>query len=142
MRYAAESLHGAARERYLDDGRLIPADHAGHHLVELQARRPLRIVDLRTEANLDALDVDDRINTSHEPSVWDACHRLADAVVSWWPDAVDGIVYRSRTTPQTSVNVAFLSTDAFAVSSRELASCVDELDDLIVDHGFTVRFAY
>ena len=37
------------------------------------------VLDLRTELNLHALDADDRVNTSHEPDVWQACHRLADA---------------------------------------------------------------
>lgn len=142
VRYAGETVPGAAREKYLDDGRLIPADHAGFHLARLEASRPMRILDLRTEANLDALDVDDRISTSHDPAVWEACHRLADAVRGWWPDGIDGLVYRSRTTPQTSMNLAFFSTEPFAVSSRVLSTCTDELDALVIDHGFTVTFPY
>ena len=140
-RYAGRSVHGAARERYLATGRHIPADHADHHLVELVATRPFRILDLRTETNLDALDVDNRISTGHEPAIWDACHRLADAVRHWWDD-LDGIVYRARTTPASSFNVAFFSIDGLAVSSRPLADCSGELDALILRHGFTVGFDY
>ena len=140
-RYAAQSIHGAARERYLATGRYIPADHARHHLVRLTATRALRVVDLRTEANLDALQVDDRISTSRDPDVWDACHRLADSVRGWWAD-LDGIAYRSRTTPETSANVAFFSLEGMTAWSRVLADCDDELDDVVLNHEFTVGFAY
>jgi len=140
-RYAGQSIHGAARERYLDTGLFIPVDHDEHLLVRLTTSRLFRVLDLRTEANLDALDVDDRISTSHEPVVWQSCHRLADAVQSWWPD-LDGIVYRSRTTPATSTNVAIWSTDGFDVEARELRSCATELDDLVLHHHFTVDFDY
>jgi hypothetical protein len=141
VRYAGASLHGAARERYLDTGRFIPADHASHRLVRLTCTRPLRVLDVRTEANLDALDVDDRINTSHDPVVWDACHRLADAVRGWWGD-LDGIVYRSRTTPETSANLAFFSLDGLRATSWVLSTRTAALDELVLAHEFTVGFAY
>ncbi|EUA52325.1 hypothetical protein I553_2511 [Mycobacterium xenopi 4042] len=98
-RYAAASLVGAFRERYRPTGLVIPADHAAHHVVRLVAVRHLRVLDLRTEANLDALSVDDQISTGQHPEVWDTCHRLADAVKRWWSD-LDAIVYRPRTTPR------------------------------------------
>ncbi len=138
-RYAGQSIHGAARERYLETGLFIPVDHDEHLLVRLITTRLFRVLDLRTESNLNALEVDDR--TSHEPDVWQACHRLADAVRSWWPD-LDGIVYRSRTTPATSTNVAFWSTDGLDVDAQELRSCAAELDDLVLHHHFTVDFDY
>lgn len=140
-RYAGTSIAGAARERYLDTGRFIPHDHADHHLVRLVATGPLRILDLRTEANLDALAVDDRINVGHEPVVGDACHRLADAVRGWWPD-LDGILFRSRTTPQASTNLAFFDVADLAAEARPLRTCVEELDELVLRHQFTVGFAY
>jgi hypothetical protein len=141
-RYASTSIDGAAREWYLDTGRLIPADHAGHYLVRLTVTRPLKVLDLRTQANLDALDIDDRINASHEEQVWDACHRLADAVRGWWDDH-DGIVYRSRTAPQTSHNIALFSLGGLTVEdSRPLDACVDELDNLVLQAGFTIEFPY
>lgn len=140
-RYAGSSIHGAARERYLDTGRFIPADHSDHLMIRLTTQRRLRVVDLRTEANLDAIGAEDRINTGHEGFVWDACHRLADAVRHWWPD-LDGIVYRSRTTPASSYNLAFFSTDAFTVDSQVLGVCHHELDDLVLHHHFTVDFDF
>lgn len=141
VRYAASSIHGAARERYLATGRYIPADHAGHHLVRLEARRALRVLDLRTEANLDALGLDDRVSTSLEAPVLAVCHQLADAIRGWW-DQIDGIVYRSRTTPTTSANLAFFSLDGMAATSRTLAACQLELDDLVLRYEFTVGFEY
>ncbi|MEZ5144227.1 MAG: hypothetical protein R2726_17150 [Acidimicrobiales bacterium] len=140
-RYAARSAHGAARERYLDTGWYVPADHAGHHLVRLVATRSLAVLDLRTEVNLDALGVDDRISTSHEPSVWEAAHRLVEAARGWWPD-LDGVVYRSRTTPATSANLAFFSAEGFVIEARPLVECAEVLDDLVVRHRFTVGFTW
>ena len=138
-RYASRSIAGAVRERYLDTGLLIPADHADHHLVRLHAQRALRVVDLRTDANLQALGLDDRISTSHELVVWEAAHLLADAVRAWWPD-LDGIAFRSRTTPERSFNLAFFSSDALAADARPLVDCPDELADLVLHHHLTVDF--
>lgn len=140
-RYGGTSVPGAARERYLDTGRVIPLDHADHHLLHLVATRPLRVLDLRTQANLDVLHVDDRINTSHDEVVWDACHHLADSVRGWWTE-LDGILFRSRTTPQMSVNLAFFGVDGVSIDARPLHSCDDELDDLILRHQLTIDFAY
>jgi hypothetical protein len=140
-RYAAATFHGAARERYTPTGRYIPADHAGQYVVQLSTERPLKVLDLRTEVNLDALGVDDRISTSREDSVTEACHRLADCCRTWWVE-LDGLVYRSRTTPETSANLAFFDRQPFHVVSRRLDSCAEELDDLVLRHDFTVGFDY
>lgn len=139
-RYSASTLVGAFRERYRPTGLMIPADHAAHRLVRLVAARHLRVLDLRTEANLDVLGIDDQINTGQHPDVWDTCHRLADAVKHWWDEsfAVDALVYRARTAPETSVNYAFFALDAFATESWPLAGRADVLADLVLRHGFTV----
>jgi hypothetical protein len=135
------TMLGAARERYLATGRYIPADHADHHLVRLELARPARVLDLRTEANLDALGVDDRISTGREAEVQGACHRLSVAARTWWPD-LDGLLYRSRTTPETSTNLAFFSLDGMIATARPLRTCVAELDDLVLLHEFTIGFDY
>lgn len=140
-RYAAATLHGAARERYSGTGRYIPVDHAGEHLVLLVVVRPLKILDLRTEGNLDALGVDDRISTGREDEVIEACHRLADCCRSWWRE-LDGVLYRSRTTPESSANLAFFDSEPFRITSRRLDSCPDELDDLVLRYEFTIGFDY
>ena len=139
-RYAAGTLVGAFRESYRPTGLMIPADHADHQLVRLVAARHLRVLDLRTEANLDVLGVDDQINTGQHPDVWDTCHRVADAVKRWWPepDALDALVYRPRTTPETSINYAFFALDPFTFESWPLAGRTDVLTNLVLHHGFTI----
>jgi hypothetical protein len=138
-RYAASTLTGAFRERYRPTGLVIPADHAVHHLVRLTAARHLRVFDLRTEANLDILGVDDQISTGQHPDVWDTCHRLADATHRWWND-LDALMYRARTTPETSVNYAFFALDAFACESWPLTDRDDILTELVLRQGFTVNW--
>jgi hypothetical protein len=138
-RYAGASLVGAFRERYRATGLVIPADHATHHLVRLVAARHLRVLDLRTERNLDVLGVDDQISTGQHADVWDTCHRLADAAKRWWND-LDAIMYRSRTPPETSANFAFFTDDAFAVESWVLADRTDVLTDLVLRHDFTISW--
>ena len=136
-RYAGGQIAGAFRERYRATGLVIPADHAGHQLVHLRAKRALRVLDLRTERNLDILDVDDQISTSQHPQVWSTCQLLADAARRWWPD-LDAMAYRSRTTPETSVNYAIFDSDAFSAECWPLADRADVLTDLVLRHGFTV----
>ena len=136
-RYAARTHQGAFRERYWETGRVIPAEHANHYLIRLAGARPLRVFDLRTQTNQDVLDVDDQINTGQEPRVWETCHQLADAVRLWWSD-LDAIVYRSRTTAETSVNFAFFAHDAFTTESWPLADRADILVDMVLRHDFTV----
>ena len=137
---AARSVQGAARERYLDTGQLIPSDHRQHRLILLATQRTFRVLDLRSEATLDALGLDDRINTSHDPIVWDACHRLVEAAREWWSD-LDGIMYRSRTTPALGER-RLLSLDGLQSTSRPLHRCITELDDLVLRHRFTIGFDY
>ena len=78
--------------------------------MSLVATRPFRVLDLRNEQKLDLLDLDDRISTSHEPKVWEAAHLLAQRAHGWW-DRIDGIVYRARTTPSSTSNLAIWSID-------------------------------
>ena len=138
-RYASTRFYGAARERYLDTGRFIPAAHAHHHVVELVATRSFRCLDLRNEATLDHLGLDDRISTSHEPALWAAGQLLAERAQGW-AGAIDGIIYRARTTPSSTANVAFWAPDVFSASARSLQDCAEELDELVLRRDFTVDF--
>lgn len=136
-RYAATRLVGAFRERYRSTGSVVPADHAGHHLIRMQTTRSLRVLDLRTERNLDALEVDDQISTGQHDAVWDTCQHLVDAARRWWP-GLDAIAYRSRTTPTVSANYAFFGVDGLTHESWLLSERVDVLVDLVLREGFTV----
>ncbi|MGH9056964.1 MAG: RES family NAD+ phosphorylase [Acidimicrobiales bacterium] len=137
VRYAGRSIAGAARERYRDSGLFIPADHSGHHLVQLIVARHLHVLDLRREQNLDVLEIDDQISTGQHLEVWNTCHRLVDAARRWWTD-LDAMIYRSRTTTATSANVAFFAADAFQLQSRSLAQRPEVLADLVLHYGFTI----
>jgi hypothetical protein len=53
---------------------------------------------------------------------------------------LDAIVYRSRTTPETSFNAAFFAGDAFATESWVLADRTDILVDLVLNQDFTVNW--
>lgn len=136
VRYAASSAAGAARERHRDTGSYVPADHAGHWLVTLTGG--VRAVDLRSERTLDALGLDDRVSTSYERGVVANAQRLTDAAVSWWGERVQGIAYRSHTTPESSLNLAFFEWTPLEAEARRFADAGDLLDELIVAHGFTV----
>jgi hypothetical protein len=100
----------------------------------------LRVLDLRSESTLDALGLDDRVSTGHEQPVWDAAQQLTDRVLGWWGDAVHGLLYRSRTTPGSSANIAFFARAPLRGRSRTVASSTNLLNELITAHGFTVDF--
>ena len=138
VRYAATASHGAARERYRDTGSYIPPDHAGHYLVTLTG--DLQVLDLRREATLDALGLDDRISTGHEPEIWEAAQQLSDLARRWWGEKIHGIAYRPRTTPETSVNVAFFAHAPLRGRSIRLDRARRLSDQLVVGYGFTVDF--
>jgi hypothetical protein len=138
-RYAGAELVGAFRERYRASGLVIPTDHATHYLIELVTRRPMRVLDLRTERNLDALGVDDQISTGQHDSIWETCQHLSDAARGWWPD-LDAIVYRSRTTPQQSANYAFFDHKHFRTRVWPLVERADILTDLVLRQRFTLSW--
>jgi len=119
---------------------MIPADHAEHSLVTLTGR--IRVLDLRQEPVLDALHLDDQISTSRSDPWWDAAHHLTDSVRDWWGERVEGIVYRSRTTPETSPNLAFFAHAPLVGTSVPLVTRPDLLDRLVLTRGFTVDFGY
>jgi len=138
-RYAARTERAAFRERFADEGRRISAAHATDHLVEIRGR--LRIIDLRAERTLDALRVDDETNVGRDPRVLAATQLLADRLVSWYGDALHGVLYRSRTTPSSSPNLAFFATAPLTVVDHgPLRRRTSTLARLIVNERFAVEF--
>jgi hypothetical protein len=107
VRYAGDEQRVAMRERFDEARRVVLASQLELELVELTGS--VRVLDLRRDQTLDALGLDDQINTSRSPEVWPACHRLADLVHEWFGEQCHGIVYRSRTTPERSANLAFFA---------------------------------
>ncbi len=98
------------------------------------------MLDIRADRTLDALGLDDQISTSRAPGPWQACHLLTDLVIDWFGSRCDGIVYRPRTTPQRSANLALFghaplqarSLGVLGDQSALLAAC-------IVADGFAVE---
>lgn len=115
VRYAADALRVAMRERFDAEGRVVSPGHLDLHVVELTGT--VRVVDLRLDATLDALGLDDQVSTSRAPEVWTACQVLAGQLRTW---GAQGVVYRSRTTPQRSANLAFW--DAAPLRPRSLGT--------------------
>jgi hypothetical protein len=137
VRYAGQTQRGAMRERFDEVGRVISAGDLDAHLVELSGK--VNVLDLRSERTLDALGLDDHINTSRAPEVWAACQRLADLAVGWFGERLGGIVYRSRTTPQTSANLAFFGPGGLTCRSLGRLGDQDGLLAACVHDGFTIE---
>lgn len=135
VRYAARTERGAFRERYADRARIVRADDARVAVVRLTGR--LRVVDLRSEHTLDALGVDGEISTGRSARVLAACSVLAERLVTWYGDDLHGVVYSSRTTPQTSANLAFFAhAPVRATLLGHVADRTELLTQLVVDDGF------
>jgi hypothetical protein len=95
------------RERFDHAGRLVTDQDLDAHLVELTGQ--VRVLDLRKEATLDALGLDDQLSTSRAPDIWAASQRLSDLTECWFGEQMDGIVYRSGTAPEHSANLAYFA---------------------------------
>ncbi len=138
VRYAGDAARTAMRERFDRDRRQLSTAHLDLHLVELTG--PIRVLDLRRDDTLDALGLDDQISTSRAPDVWAACQRLSDLVHDWFGERCDGVVYRSRTTPQRSRNLAFHAHAPLA--ARDLGPLRTQaalLDSCVLSDGFAVQ---
>lgn len=97
------------------------------------------------QANLDALDLDDRISTgrldrlgSGADPLLSTCQALSDAVFDWWEGAPPPLVYRTRTLPAAR-SMAFTRAVGWTTSgSRRLSEATGLLAALVTRHGFTV----
>lgn len=137
VRYAARTERGAFRERFHDSRRRIGGAQAGLWVIELTGR--LRVLDLRSERTLDLLGLDDEVNVGRDPRVLAATQRLMARLIEWYGEDLHGVVYRSRTTPRTSANLAFLPwAPLAAVDEGRLESRRGTLAALVLDDGFTV----
>lgn len=143
LRYAASTVEGAARERFDATGRIVSLDDGSQWVIELSGT--LQVIDLRLDDTLDALGLDDRVDTGRltldradGDGMLDTCGTLTDRLVTWFGEDLHGIVYRSRTTPQRSANLAFSATAPLVIESttrlRQLTD--DQLATLVLLHGF------
>lgn len=126
------------RERFDREQRVLPKSARTLRLVELTGS--VHVVDLRRDRTLDALGLDDQINTGRAPGVWAACQLLVDLIHDWFGERCDGIAYRSRTTPERSANLAFFAHAPLAVSDLgPLGDQQDLLVDCVSVDGFTIQ---
>ncbi|TVR38066.1 MAG: hypothetical protein EA388_00540 [Nitriliruptor sp.] len=142
IRYAASDPVAATRERF--PARRITTGAADLHLVGLDGPPPA--LHLTHQVNLDALDLDDRINTARLdrplPGMGDPLLRvgqqLADAVYDWWDTTAPPIVYRTRSVPAAR-GMAFTRSSTWnRVSSGKLPDAPALLVSLVTHHGFDV----
>lgn len=139
MRYAARTERAAFRERFADEGRRVSAAHASDHLVEISGR--LRVLDLRNEQTLDVLRLDDEINVGRDARVLAAGQLLSDRLAAWYGDSLHGLLYRSRTTPSASPNLAFFPTAPTSlVDHGPLGRRTATLARLVLRERFAVEF--
>lgn len=137
VRYAARTERGAFRERFADRGRVVRTGDAGASVIELTGR--IRVVDLRSERTLDVLGLDAEISAGRSRRVFTAASLLAARLLGWYGEQVHGIVYASRTTPQSSANLAFFRHAPLrAASLGRVDERRDLFVDLIADDGFRI----
>ncbi len=146
VRYAANDPVAAARERF--PSRRIGPDAAELVLVRLQD--PPAALHLTHQTNLDALGLDDRVNTGRldrplppggDPLLA-VSQQLSDAVHDWWDGDPPPIVYRTRSTPAAR-SIAFTRTVAWRQQeSRPLREATALLVELVTHHGFDVPAAW
>jgi hypothetical protein len=137
VRYAARTERGAFREHFAESRRTVTERHADLRVVRLSGR--VRVLDLRTETTLDALHLDAEISTGRSERAFRTCWALTARAVAWWGPELEGIVYTSRTTPQTSANLAFFEHAPFHLYEvGRLRDRTELLANLIVDDGFRV----
>jgi hypothetical protein len=141
-RYAANDPVAAARERF--PARRITTAAADLHLVRLDG--PPSGIHLTHQANLDALGLDDRVNTARLdrplPRWGDPLlvvgQQLADAVYDWWAGEPPPLIYRTRSVPAAR-SIAFTRHCAWEHrTSRSLRHARALLVTLVTHHGFDV----
>lgn len=142
VRYAANDPVAALRERF--PARHITSAAASLQLVRLVA--PDAALHLTHQDNLDALGLDDRVNTGRSdtplPGGSDPLlavgQELADAVYTWWHQAPPPIVYRTRMMPAAR-SLAFTASCSWqAVTAGQLRDATSLLVALVTGHGFDV----
>lgn len=142
VRYAASDILAATRERF--PSRVLGGAEGRLLVIRLETDE-LSALHLTHQANLDALDLDDRISTgrldrlgSGADPLLSTCQALSDAVFDWWEGAPPPLVYRTRTLPAAR-SMAFTRAVGWTTSgSRRLSEATGLLAALVTRHGFTV----
>lgn len=113
----------------------------------VQLERMPSTLHLTHQGNLDALGIDDRVNTGRidlgrrrDPDpLLDICGRLSDAVYDWWEGRPPPLVYRCRTVPGLGRNIAFTQMASPRVAlARPLREATALHAHLVLHAGFSV----
>ena len=102
--YACADLLGAFAETYRERGRRLGDEDGARYLIRLTPRRPLPVVDLRSEHLRVALHLDERISVGED---YQACQAWAQTFFRRLP--AFGICYRSRMADALVTNVALFT---------------------------------
>ena len=143
-RYAASDPVAAAREWF--PGRRLAEAHGDLVLVRLDD--PLTALHLTHQRTLDALDLDDRINTGRLDAPGGAdpllamSQELAGRTWDWWNGFPPPLVYRTRTMPAARSIAFHQRTTWVAVEARHLREAQALLVTLVLHHGFDVPEAW
>lgn len=144
VRYAANDPVAAARERF--PARRLAETHG--HLTLVRLNEPPPSLHLTHQRTLDALEVDDRINTgrldarSPADPLLEVSRELSDRTWDWWRGSPPPILYRTRTVPAARSIAFHQHTPWTSLSARPLREARVLLVALVLHHGFDVPDAW
>ena len=117
------------------------------YLVELTVAAPALL--LTRQVILDALGLDDRINTGRVDrpgprgdALLDTSQSLADAAFDWWHGTPPPLVYRTRSLPSARSMAFTAAAGIDIVGARPLHEARRLLTVLVGSHGFSVPSAW
>lgn len=126
--YANDSEVGVFAEVYVDRGRRLGTEDARRHLVRITPDRPLRLVDLRADGTLTALDLDARISTGDD---YEVCQEWALAFYERWSE-VSGICYAARNAGLTTRNVALFADRCASALTLTSLGRLEDLEQIVL----------
>jgi hypothetical protein len=126
--YANDSEVGVFAEVYVDRGRRLGMEDARRHLVRILPGRPLRLVDLRADDTLAALDLDARISVGDD---YGACQEWALAFYERWSE-VSGVCYAARNAGPTTRNVALFADRCASALTPTSLGRLEDLEEIVL----------
>lgn len=140
--YAAADRLAAFAEVYRERGHRLGLEDADRHLVVIDPRRPLPLVDLRDTAVLVALGLDERISVGDD---YPTCQRWALALYHAYPGAC-GIAYRARLAGAAETNLAVFADRAAPLVTVSSSGRLRDLEPLVLAaadrYDLTVSFPF
>jgi hypothetical protein len=126
--YTNDDKVGTLGEVYVDRGRRLGRQEGKRHLVRITATSALRLVDLRSDETLSALDLDARISTGED---YEACQKWALALYEALPD-IAGLRYAPRKAGEGCSNVVLFAERCAASLEYWAEGRLEELEDVVL----------